>query len=168
MKFEAIIQDISIKFNIEGEYPNIKLNYNSKLEDVDLKCLTPNTYSLILNGKSYFISINQNSNGYEVNINQNLFFVMIKNEQQLLMDQFGISTSKINETGNIITQMPGLISRIFVSIGSVINKGDKLFILEAMKMENEIISPISGIVKKIYSSEGESVEKGLLVMEIEN
>ena len=42
----------------------------------------------------------------------------------------------------------------------------KLFILEAMKMENEIDSPVNGIVDHIHCNAGDKVEKGNIIMEI--
>ncbi|MBT7377916.1 MAG: hypothetical protein HN820_07140, partial [Candidatus Marinimicrobia bacterium] len=58
-------------------------------------------------------------------------------------------------------------SQVFVEVGDTVKVGDKLFILEAMKMENEIDSPISGIIKNIAVESGVAVEKGTFIMEIE-
>ncbi|SVB13683.1 uncharacterized protein METZ01_LOCUS166537 [marine metagenome] len=70
------------------------------------------------------------------------------------------------ELGTIHAQIPGLISKIFVKEGDQIEVNQKLFILEAMKMENEIDSPISGIVDKIHYKTGDKVGKGNLIMDI--
>lgn len=53
--------------------------------------------------------------------------------------------------------MPGTILSVNVSEGKAVNEGDVLFILEAMKMENEIVAPTSGTVNKIVASKGSSV-----------
>jgi biotin carboxyl carrier protein len=53
--------------------------------------------------------------------------------------------------------MPGTIVNIAVKEGDSIKKGDLLFVLEAMKMENEIVSPVSGTVASIQVSRGQSV-----------
>ncbi len=45
--------------------------------------------------------------------------------------------------------IPGTIKNIFVKMGDEVKKGDKLLVLEAMKMKNILISPINGIVKSI-------------------
>lgn len=63
-------------------------------------------------------------------------------------------------------QSPSPDSDPFVSIGSKINKGETLFIIEAMKVMNEITSPVSGTVKNISVAEGTMVEFGQVVMEI--
>lgn len=66
-----------------------------------------------------------------------------------------------NENGQtIVSPMPGTILRLEVSIGDTIAKGDTLMILEAMKMENEILAPNDGVVKQLNVSQGSSVNSG--------
>lgn len=62
---------------------------------------------------------------------------------------------------------PSPDSDAFVKIGQTVNKGDVLFIVEAMKVMNEITSPVSGVVKKINASNSAMVEFGQIIMEIE-
>ena len=52
--------------------------------------------------------------------------------------------------GHIVSNMPGRVIKINYSIGDKINKGDVVLIVEAMKMENEVIANVSGIIKEIY------------------
>ena len=63
--------------------------------------------------------------------------------------------------------MPGLVLRMEVIQGDEVSEGSPLFILEAMKMENEIKSEISGMIKEVKVSQGESVEKGAVILVIE-
>jgi len=56
--------------------------------------------------------------------------------------------------------MPGLLLKILKKGGDKVKKGDAVLILEAMKMENEIRSPVDGTIKAILKKEGVSVEKG--------
>jgi pyruvate carboxylase subunit B len=60
------------------------------------------------------------------------------------------------------------VSQLFVKPGDNVDIGQKLLILEAMKMENEIDSPIAGIVNNIHIKSGDKVEKGELIMDINN
>jgi biotin carboxyl carrier protein len=56
--------------------------------------------------------------------------------------------------------MPGTILSIKVKVGDKVSKGDVVMILEAMKMENEILAPEDGIITSIDTSEGASVNTG--------
>ncbi|MEN8170976.1 MAG: sodium-extruding oxaloacetate decarboxylase subunit alpha [Pseudomonadota bacterium] len=62
--------------------------------------------------------------------------------------------------GDIVTTMPGLIVEVMVEEGSKVEKGSPLFVIEAMKMQSEIASPVTGIVDKIYINRDDHVEPG--------
>ena len=68
----------------------------------------------------------------------------------------------------IYDEAPGPELEPFVKIGDFVNEGETLYIVEAMKMINEISSPVSGIVKNIYCKNEELVQYDDLVMEIDN
>jgi biotin carboxyl carrier protein len=63
--------------------------------------------------------------------------------------------------------IPGIIREISVRKGKKIRHGDRMFILEAMKMQNEILSPFDGTVKEIHINVGELVVKGQVMVEFE-
>lgn len=69
--------------------------------------------------------------------------------------------------GALITQMPGKVVKIFKKEGDQVSKGETVLILEAMKMENEIKSGADGIVKAINIKEGQALDSGFLMVEIE-
>ena len=58
---------------------------------------------------------------------------------------------------NAVCPMPGTILDVKASVGQAVKAGDVLFILEAMKMENDIVSPADGTVKQILVSKGSTV-----------
>ena len=59
--------------------------------------------------------------------------------------------------------MPGKILSVKASVGQAVKKGDVLMILEAMKMENEVVAPSDGTVASIDVTEGSSVEAGAVL-----
>lgn len=64
----------------------------------------------------------------------------------------------------LIAPMPGLVKKLFGSAGASVSKGDKLIILEAMKMEHTLSAPRDGIIGEIFVSEGEQTDEGALLM----
>ncbi|MBQ3589376.1 MAG: biotin/lipoyl-binding protein [Clostridia bacterium] len=64
---------------------------------------------------------------------------------------------------SIKAPMPGTILKVNVSNGQAVKKGDVLFILEAMKMENEIMAPCDGTVSAVSVANGASVENGTVL-----
>ena len=69
--------------------------------------------------------------------------------------------------GDLITDMPGKIVKLMTTEGAMVSEGDTLIILEAMKMENEIKAGMSGVVKAVHITEGQVLESGFLMIEIE-
>ncbi|MED5230781.1 MAG: biotin/lipoyl-containing protein [Candidatus Thermoplasmatota archaeon] len=62
------------------------------------------------------------------------------------------------KTGTISSTIPGKIISISVEEGQMVSEGDVVMILEAMKMQNEIHAPLSGIVAAVNCKPGDSVE----------
>lgn len=67
---------------------------------------------------------------------------------------------------NVESPMPGTILDVKVQVGSVVKKGDVLCILEAMKMENEILAPQDGTVKSVVTK-GSTVNTGDILVGLE-
>lgn len=56
--------------------------------------------------------------------------------------------------------MPGTILEVKVNVGDKVNEGDVMFVLEAMKMENELMAPCAGTVASVNTSKGTVVNSG--------
>jgi pyruvate carboxylase len=69
--------------------------------------------------------------------------------------------------GEVGASIPGRISKVHVKQGDIVKKNQTLFVLEAMKMETEITSPIDGMVKAIFGKEGQMVASNELLVRIE-
>ncbi len=73
----------------------------------------------------------------------------------------------LQEGNDICAPMPGKLLKLFVKEGQEIGANDRLFIVEAMKMENEVRAKRSGIIKKINFKENDLVSVGEPVIELE-
>ena len=67
----------------------------------------------------------------------------------------------------ITSPLPGTVLSVNVSDGQAVKSGDVLFILEAMKMENEIMAPCDGTVASISVAKGGTVDPGTLLCVIQ-
>lgn len=72
----------------------------------------------------------------------------------------------LQHESNIYAKMPGKIVKIICKKGTRVEKGEPVLIMEAMKMENEIRATFSGDVVNIFVAEGQAVESGGLLVEI--
>ena len=67
----------------------------------------------------------------------------------------------------IESPMPGTILSVAVNVGDTVSVDQNLLVLEAMKMENEIVAPIAGTVTGIHVAKGEAVDVGQILITIE-
>ena len=70
-------------------------------------------------------------------------------------------------SGHILASMHGQVMEIFVSEGETVVNGQRLLVLEAMKMQQEILAGVDGVVKSVNARPGEQVVANQLIMEIE-
>ena len=167
MKFQISIAEKTFNIFVSKKDGKLTFTINQKLLNVDIKKISKGFYSVLIDNISYIISIHSFENDYKIIINDNCYHMNLKDDSQLLLEKFGFKTNnKEMPKGDIYSQIPGLISKIFVNEKEIVKKGEKLFILEAMKMENEIVSPTKGYLDEILVKEGEIVEKGALIMKI--
>lgn len=70
------------------------------------------------------------------------------------------------ERHDLYSPMPGFIRKIYVAAGDEVKKGDRLAVLEAMKMEHTLTAPFAGTVERIFFSEGDRVKQNEIVVKI--
>ncbi len=80
-------------------------------------------------------------------------------------------SDKIQKSGGIASPvkapLPGVIIQIFAKVGDSVSKGQNLLIMEAMKMENNVLSEKDGVVKSVKVATGDNVLQGDVLIEIE-
>lgn len=77
------------------------------------------------------------------------------------------AAAPVSGNGEKVTApMPGSMFNILVKEGQAVKKGDVVAILEAMKMENEIISPVDGTIKSVNVEKGQNVNLGDVIVVI--
>ncbi len=99
-----------------------------------------------------------------IKVNGNNYQLTAKDQFDALLEQLGLTNLNSNKVSDIKAPMPGLVLKVLVTEGDEIKKGDSLFILEAMKMENIIKAPADATVKTIKIKPADKVEKGQLLI----
>jgi|TARA_Y100000310_G_C20481644_1_gene714964 biotin carboxyl carrier protein len=77
------------------------------------------------------------------------------------------STKKRKKSGVVSSTIPGKIITVEVEVGQDVSEGDVVLILEAMKMQNEVVAPVSGTVKEVNCEAGSTIEANLPLVVIE-
>jgi len=160
------IPDTEYKVEILEDGPIKKIAVNDEIYEVDYNVGGDTIHSIILNHRSNGVQISSiNKNTYEVKNRGDNFQVTIIDE----LTKMRLSRTESKTIGRqvITAQMPGVILKIYVKEGDLVKAGDPLFVLVAMKMENEIKSPIDGEVKEIFINENDKVAVGDKMMIVE-
>jgi len=131
-------------------------------------------FKVVIDGKEYTVEVE------EIGQSQEIKSIETSNSKPLISESAQIperptntitspSKPSVSETRTptqgekhreVKSPMAGLILKVLVGEGESVSKGQKLVILEAMKMENDIIAESPGVVSKVFVKEGENVETG--------
>ncbi len=159
------------EFDIELEYRSEKYYATINGDEIEISSfiLGESRSILLIGGRS--LEVDVRSNGYDSRKT-----VFMKG-QEIAVDIEDYHLAKLRKTAGMAAggavektvkaPMPGLILDVKVAIGDKIAKGQSVFIVEAMKMENIVKSPADGVVKEISVENGNSVEKGDTLLELE-
>lgn len=145
-----------------------KIKYQGKKVDIKLR-EDPNGFSYIVwKNKKYMLDIiEKNQNHYTVMINGVWHSFTVETPISLKRRRFLEKQGDSSSTVSIEAPMPGKIIDILVEDGAKVKEGEPIIILEAMKMQNEIYSHVSGIVTSIAVKKNDSVMKDDVLIDIQ-
>jgi acetyl/propionyl-CoA carboxylase alpha subunit len=130
----------------------------------------PGVYHIIRDHRSVKVKIleaDATAKKLTVEVEGETYTIEIKDELEQMLDQLGFSAASTKHVKEIKAPMPGLVLEIAVADGQEVNQGDRILILEAMKMENSILIHTNAKIKRIAVTAGQAVEKGQLLVELE-
>ncbi len=88
-------------------------------------------------------------------------------ENAALLETLGFKKQSSVSKGDLKAPMPGRIISVHVKAGDVVSSGQRLIVLEAMKMENELRSVHDGTITAVHVQSGQSVEKNTILIEVQ-
>ncbi|WP_339875260.1 acetyl-CoA carboxylase biotin carboxyl carrier protein subunit [Olleya marilimosa] len=161
---------MSQKFNVKTNGLNQFEIDSDVIKNIDSVEVKQNTFHLLDNNKPFKVEITDSDflkKTYSVKVNNNLYTVQIEDQLDALIKAMGFEVGASKKIDNIKAPMPGLILDIMVKPGDEVSVNTPLLILEAMKMENSIVSPRDGVIKSVTGTKGSTVDKGELLIEFE-
>jgi biotin carboxyl carrier protein len=126
---------------------------------------TGGRYSLLIGGKSYEVYARQfhkpdtNGSSFEIVVAGQRFEVHVEDEREKALTG---SIKGAQESGEAMVRapMPGLVLGTPLETGAKVERGQTVVVLEAMKMENDLASPLTGTIKEIKVTKGQTVNQG--------
>lgn len=132
---------------------------------VDGRQLSAHMYSLLVEDQSFTVDVTEKDDQYTVSCEGKTFQFSLLDERRALRPGEG-GSSGVGDT-EVRSLMPGKIVEVLVSVGDEVEQDQGVLIMEAMKMENEVRASTTGTVTAILVAEGQAVEAGELLLELE-
>ena len=136
----------------------------------EVTTLKDNKIFMVVNGQTFtavLLGMNKAEKQLDIMLNGTKATVQMKEPLDDLLHSMGLDKLASAKVGNIKAPMPGLVLDVAVEPGASVQKGDKVLVLEAMKMENIIKAAGDGIVARILVQKGETVDKNQVLIEFQ-
>lgn len=142
-----------------------RCKFNGRELPLDVSPTQNGILSLLINGKSYEVKQESTPTETKIVVGSQRFVADVRDPRSLRSRR----SSGAGEEGvkQITAPMPGKVVRIIAPVGTAVEAGQSVLVIEAMKMQNEMKSPKKGTVKKINAVEGAAVEAGQVLAEVE-
>ena len=168
MKLNAELAGNQHEIEIRREAAKVFAHVDGREYELTVSQPEPGMYVVNHSGKVHEISVSPDAGtpgSANVRVGSNEFAIRITDPKRLRSaagaDAFGDGPAEIK------TAMPGKVVRVLVAAGADVEKGDGVVVVEAMKMQNELKAPKSGVIKEIRVAEGSTVAAGETLATVE-
>ena len=116
---------------------------------------------------------------YKVTLNKKIYEVEVTNGEAILAAEYDAVAAPAPapaapaasaaapvataEGERVLSQLPGTVLAVKVNVGDVVKTGDVVAVVEAMKMENDMVAPCDGTVKQVVVKKGDNVASGAVL-----
>jgi len=164
MIFRAYVDSREHEVEVEPVEGGYKVTVDGSQRLIDSARLESTFYSMIVDGRSYEVSARE--------VGRDTYEVYHGGYQRLvrMVDPLvAAAGAAVGEQGpsEVEASMPGRVVSLLVAKGDVVEAGQGLLVIEAMKMENEVPAPRDGTVRELLVNTGETIEAGAVLAVIE-
>ena len=130
---------------------------------VDARQVRPGTWSLVVDGQSYLVDLDPRKKGVAASVGLAEAVLTVEDAQTRRLRQ-SLAQGAPARGEEVRAPIAGKVVKLLVEVGAEVAAGQPVAVLEAMKMENEIIAERGGAVTALKKAAGQSVETGELLM----
>lgn len=169
MQYAAIVNGEEREVDVVETAPDrFGVTIDGRPYDIDLRAISDNTLSVMVGDEAYNIELEKHPKGGEAMlVRGNILHVEVLDLRKMRLRKTQAATVGPEGPVTIASPMPGKIVAVLVENGQEVNEGDGLVVVEAMKMENELKSPKSGVVRNVAAVVGTAVEGGAALCVVE-
>jgi biotin carboxyl carrier protein len=161
--FDATVDGRTLRVEVRGKDGRYTVLLDGRALEVDARSTGPHFLSLLVAGRSYEAGIEKRAGGYTVVFPDDVVAVDLAGAAR----GAGAPVRKASGPARVTAPMPGKVVRVLVAPEEMVQAGQGLVVVEAMKMENELKAPRAGRVRQVPVREGQPVDAGALLAVVE-
>jgi biotin carboxyl carrier protein len=166
MKFIATVDGRATPVDVSGEDGRYRLTIGEQVWDVDARLTAQGICSLLIGGVSYVAKVADDAGASIVDVGGETHRIEVEEETRHIIRTRGRGAD--GDDGHVVkAPMPGRIAHVAVARGAVVNRGDTLVVIEAMKMQNELKAASSGTIAEVRVEIGQAVNAGDVLVVID-
>jgi biotin carboxyl carrier protein len=159
MKFDVQIAGKTRTVELQLDSDRWQISLDGVALDADAVEISPNIFSILLNGESYEVRLAAANDGkLTLQTRHHEFVAQVIDPRAWRGRRHGPVEAEGRQ--QIVAPMPGKVVRLLVKTGDKVEAGQGLLVVEAMKMQNEVRSPKTGTVERLLAKEGQAVYAG--------
>jgi 3-methylcrotonyl-CoA carboxylase alpha subunit len=162
MDYEFLCDGKTYSVTVEKGEGNFKVTLGGRVFEVNASMMSRGLLSMIIDGRSVLIHTARSDGGRIICLGG---IPWVLGDPRAEQNATGTGSTQTGD-GMITTPMPGKIVEVHVKEGDVVEKEQPLLVLEAMKMQNDILSDVKGVVKKLHFKPGDQASFGEPLIEI--
>ncbi len=157
-------RSVSVDGPLEDGKFRISIDGNERL--VDARAIRPGTWSILLDGQSFVVDLDPRRGGIAASVGASEVTLQVEDAlHRRLATAAGPRAAARGET--MRAPIAGKVVKLLVAVGDQVPVGMAVIVLEAMKMENELVAECGGTVTKIHKIAGQAVDTGDVLVELE-
>lgn len=165
MEFDFLVNQARHRVKLEKKGEGYLISQAGEAFEVDVRAISEHELSLLVGGRSYLVYLAEDKDKKYISLGGETFVVESAAKAGREGDR---GEEKLVKGKPVVTApMPGKVIKVCVTENEAVRRNQTLAIVEAMKMENELKSPVEGKVKRIFVEPGELVDAEKPLLELE-
>jgi biotin carboxyl carrier protein len=164
MKYLVRLDGVALEASLQEDAGRYLLAIGDRDLTADVMEVEPGIYSILLNGRSYEAKVASGPAGLSVDVRGRHFTAEVVDPRR---HTAGGASEGAQGRQQLAAPMPGKVVRVLASEGDLVEKGQGLIVVEAMKMQNEVRAPRSGRLISIAVRAGDTVTAGQTLASVE-
>lgn len=154
--------------NIDGPLPDgtFRVTIDGVARVVDARPVRPGTWSLVIDNRSFIVDLDPRRNGVAASVGASEALLQVEDALHRRLSQAVGARAGATRGETIRAPIAGKVVKVLVAVGDQVAAGSPVIVLEAMKMENELVAERGGAVTAIHKQAGQAVDTGDVLVDM--